>query len=123
VALVLPGLGLTMTGCSPSSSEALMLDTSPAGSARGAALTADSELHGEVVDGRACFWVVTDNGAEVTLVWPPGSVAREDPLRIENSAGQVVATAGASARSMSGNPDQSSGCRPGSTRFIVGSID
>ena len=41
-----------------------MLDTSPAGSARGAALTADSELHGEVVDGRACFWVVTDNGAE-----------------------------------------------------------
>ena len=67
-----------------------MLDTSPAGSARGAALTADSDLHGEVVDGRACFWVVTDNGAEVTLVWPPGSVAREDPLRIENSAGQVV---------------------------------
>lgn len=122
LALALPGLGISMTGCT-SSADTLGLDTSTAGSARSAALNAAGPLQGEVIHGRACFWVTTDSGAEVALVWPPGSVARENPLRVESSTGELVAESGTSTSSLSGNPDEGAGCRPGSTRFIVGPVD
>lgn len=110
----------TMTGCS--SSAALTLDTSVV-SARSAALVAAGPIQGEVTNGHACFWITTPDGAMVSLVWPQGSTAHEDPLRVENDQRRVIAVVGDDTTTLSGQPSDEPGCRAGSTTFILGPAD
>ncbi|MDO5094432.1 MAG: hypothetical protein Q4D79_13635 [Propionibacteriaceae bacterium] len=108
---------LVAASCSPS--PPLTLDTE-APSARSGSLDADGPLQGEIVGGHACFWVTATDGGVVSLVWPEASVARDNPLRVEDSNGRVIATVGDDPSSLSGNPTTEPGCRADSTRFIVG---
>lgn len=100
----------------------LGLDVSAGGSARAAGLDTSDVLQGEVVNGKACFWITTRDGRELTLVWPPGSVAKENPLRVEDRTGNVLAAVGTRGTQISGHPEPGAGCRPGSARFVVGDV-
>ena len=113
-------LAFTMTSCAPGTP--LTLDTSVA-SARSAALATEGRIQGEVKNGHACFWITTLDGALVSLVWPAGLTARDNPLRVEDSEGRVVAAVGADPAKLGGQPSEEPGCKTGSTRFILGPID
>ncbi len=109
-------VALLIAGCAPG---ALTLDTA-APSRRSAGLDFDEPLQGQVTGGHACFWVQTASDGVVSLVWPEGYVARDDPLRVEDDTGQVVARVGDTPRRMVGTPSTEPGCQPGSTRFVLG---
>jgi len=113
-------LMFSMTSCSRSAP--LTLDTSVA-SARSAALVADGQIQGEVANGHACFWITTPDGATVSLVWPEGSTARDNPLRVEDDRGRIIAAVGDDPSRLSGHPSDEPGCATESTRFILGPIE
>ena len=62
---------------------------------RGRALTGKGGLlAGQTnLDGTACFWL-GDAETREALMWPPGSVARSEPLRVIDESGHVAATVG-----------------------------
>lgn len=110
---------MSLTGCS--SSPSLSLDTA-AMSGRGALLVAAGPLEGEVLDGHACFWVPVDGGA-VSLVWPEGSIAKNDPLRVEDPDGHVLIRIGDDPSGLSGHPSDEAGCHQRSQQFLLGPMD
>lgn len=109
---------MSLADCS--SSPALSLDTA-ATSGRSASLVAAGPLEGEVLDGHACFWVPVDGGV-VSLVWPEGSIAKDDPLRVEDPDGHVLIRVGDDPSGLSGHPSDEAGCHQGSQQFLLGSI-
>ena len=122
-AAVLPGLLVTsISGCSDGGS--LGLDVSSASSGtRGAALDGIGALQGSVIDGKACFWVTVADGSTISLVWPAGSVAKDDPLRVEDATGKVLATVGDTNLLFAGMPGtRERGCHPGSSVFYAGEV-
>ena len=121
----LVGIGLSLMfiplGCS-SDSSALTLDTSETASLRLAGLIVDP-LHGEVKDGHACFWVSGTEGWSTSLIWPPGTVAKDNPLRVEDGHGNVLATVGETIEGWGGNSTDGEGCHEGSERFYLRAIE
>jgi hypothetical protein len=120
---VLQVLPLTLlSGCSSGGS--LELDVSaPSAGTRGATLDLVGGLQGSVTKGKACFWVTASDGSTVSLVWPAGSTARVDPLRVEDSTGRVLATVGDANLLFEGTPGtDEEGCHPGSTVFFAGGV-
>jgi hypothetical protein len=116
-------LGVWVGGAGCSGNRAVALDTAaPAG--RAAGLAAQGDLMGEVADGKACFWVVSESGETVSLVWPVGAVAKTDPLRVEDAGGWVIATVGDAVNPLWGGVfEQQSGCRDGGGRFVLESLN
>ncbi|PDP85119.1 hypothetical protein CQJ94_24275 [Glycomyces fuscus] len=52
-------------------------------------------LGGETADGTVCFTVEPPDGpGRLLVVWPEGYTALDDPLRVVDGTGEVVATAG-----------------------------
>ena len=121
-ATVLPALLTFMSGCS--SGGPLALDVSaPSAGTRGATLDLVGALQGSVTNDKACFWVTASDGSTISLVWPAGSAAREDPLRVEDSTGRVLATVGDADLLFEGTPGTGEGgCQSGSTVFFAGDV-
>lgn len=105
-----------------SQSERLALDTAERVSARSAGLVTGRGIEGEVVDGKACFWVTNEAGEETSIVWPPGSIALTDPLRVESGQGEVLVEVGDRDSLIAGNPSDGPGCRAGSGSFLVNKV-
>lgn len=61
-------------------------------------------LEGDVKDGKACFWVAAEGGSTHSIVWPAGSQARIDPLRVVDTDGAEVAKVGDRALVIGGLP-------------------
>lgn len=122
-ALAAVGLALAVlpVGCF-SDSSTLTLDTSDIASIRLAGLIVDP-LQGEVKDGHACFWVSDPAGWSASLIWPPGTVAKDDPLRVEDGRGHVLATVGDTIKGWGGNTVDGEGCHEGSERFYLRAIE
>lgn len=85
---------LLIAGCSGASAEPEVLSTG-VGVEEG---HADSELvgslSGTVADGVACFLVTTEDGQEFLVSWPEEYAALDEPLRLLDETGAVVATEG-----------------------------
>jgi hypothetical protein len=97
------------------------LDVSKTEGGRAAALTAKGLLQGEVEDGKACFWVEVEGGSTHSIVWPAGSQARIEPLRVVDRDGTEIAKVGDSNLVFGGSPlpDQP-GCHAGSSTWLAG---
>jgi hypothetical protein len=76
------------------------------------------ELLGEVTDGRACFWGRIE-GREIALVWPLGSVAKADPLRVFSSDGKEIARVGKPVAAGGTFVTTLRPCRPGAEVYLV----
>ncbi|MGL5857955.1 MAG: hypothetical protein ACRC35_06045 [Angustibacter sp.] len=117
----------SLTGCTDDPAEApqpLAVDvtSAPAGASRGAALNFRGALDGRVAGGRACLWVTAPDGTAISLVWPAGSTARPDPLRVLAPDGTVLATVGDRQLPAAGYPDPAPGCHGGGTTFVIGAV-
>lgn len=115
VALVLAG-GSTL-GCA--SSQSLAVDVAESDEVDLLVLFRLPELFGEVAEGRACFWGRIE-GREIALVWPPGAVAKSDPLRVLGSDGKELARVGKPV-AMGGKLGVTTlrPCRPGAEVYLV----
>ncbi|QVQ53958.1 hypothetical protein J4H86_09765 [Spiractinospora alimapuensis] len=51
-------------------------------------------LVGETVGNQACFWTGAHPGEGFYVLWPEGSRALEDPLRVIDAHGDLIATVG-----------------------------
>ena len=87
-------------------------------------ITATGPLQARLVDDKACFWFVADDGTEVSIVWPASSTARSDPLRILNDDEEVIAAAGQVGLSFSGSfLEGRAGCfGPASQVFVAATV-
>jgi len=87
-------------------------------------ITAPGPLQSRLADGKACFWFVAVNGADVSIVWPVDSTARTDPLRILNGNREVIATTGQVGLSFGGSfMEGRAGCSgPESQVFVAGAV-
>lgn len=109
---------------SSGSGDSLTLDVAQTAAAHSMEITAPGPLLSRVLDERACFWFVAVDGTEVSIIWPPGSSARIDPLRIVNRDGHVIATTGQAGLSFSGSfLEGRAGCLgPQSQTFVTGAV-
>jgi hypothetical protein len=117
------GAGLAVlaitVGCSGSS---LTIDVG-APESRGVGLAASGTLlDGEVASGHACFWVTLASGEVVSLVWPPGSTAKDGPLRVVDSSGTTIAKVGDSVAYYGGHGLDGPGCHGADRRFLVETV-
>jgi hypothetical protein len=85
----------------------------------------DTVLHGQAnSDGTACLWY-GDGAERVALVWPPGYVARGNPLAVYDGSGALIGVVGQHiALGGGGGPNGGSsvsvlGCSPVSGIWIV----
>lgn len=87
-------------------------------------ISAPGPLRSRLGDGRACFWFVAVDGTEVSIVWPAGSTARSEPLRVLDGDGEVIASSGDVGLSFSGSFSEGrAGCSgPASQVFVAGSV-
>lgn len=83
--------GSPTLGCT--ASESLVVDVAEHGESVRLSQFRIPEVFGEVAGGRACFWGSIE-GREIALVWPQGSVAKSNPLRVLASDGTELARVG-----------------------------
>lgn len=116
--------GLLLAGSACSSPE-LGLDTAPAGPEASSSFeigfgAPEMTYAGEVRDGKLCIWVDTGAGNLVAVRWPAGSVAKRDPLRVEDSSGKTLARVGDHLTGQEGGTSlEKPGCHPGSTSTFL----
>jgi hypothetical protein len=87
-------------------------------------ITAPGPLQSRLVDGHACFWFEALDGTVVSIVWPRGSVARTDPLRVLTGDGDPLAVTADTGLSFGGSfLEGRSGCAgPDSKVFVAGAV-
>lgn len=104
-------LTLALAGCSDEGGAGrLDLDTyeNPQGTAM--LSIAEGMVVGSVAGGRACFWLGSEPGAGDYVKWPEGYYALDNPLRVMNGDGGVVAESGESVHLGGGELPQSGEC-------------
>jgi hypothetical protein len=104
--------------------QSVKLDVSTTEGGRQAALMTQGPLEGDVKDGKACFWVAAEGGSTHSIVWPAGSQARIDPLRVVDKDGAEVAKVGDRALVIGGSPlfPDRPGCHAGSSTWLASSV-
>lgn len=115
-----------MSACdNPASSETIRLDTAKNADTHLMEITAPGPLQSRLADGRACFWFVTTAGEPVSIIWPHGSVAQLDPLRVVSADGRTIAVTGDEGLSFTGSfLEDRSGCAgPDSETFVAGVVE
>lgn len=87
-------------------------------------ITVQGRLQSRLVDGHACFWFEALDGTIVSIVWPRGSIARTDPLRVLSGDGDPLAVTADTGLSFGGSfLEGRSGCAgPGSKVFVAGAV-
>jgi hypothetical protein len=87
-------------------------------------IVAQGALHSSVTEEHACFWFDGADGTVVSLIWPEGSSAVADPLRVLDAGGNVIATTGDEGVAFGGSfLERKPGCAgPGSTTFVAGLV-
>lgn len=82
--------------------------------------SAEMIYRGEVANGSLCMWVETSTGEQVSLRWPKGYVAKQDPLRVEDSSGRTVARVGDHLTGREGgSPLAETGCHQGAASTFL----
>lgn len=106
-----------------SSVQSVQLDVSATEGGRQAALRTEGPLEGDVKAGKACFWVAAGGGYTFSIIWPAGSQARIDPLRVIDKDGAEIAKVGDRVE-IGGSqvfPDRP-GCHAGSSTWQASSV-
>lgn len=78
-------------------------------------------LVGETVGDQACFWTGEHPGDGFYVLWPEGSRALENPLRVIDAQGDLIATVGDTISPYGGPRDVAGNCGSAYARaYIVG---
>jgi len=120
--LVIANLPIALSGCHGYLNnviEGLTLDIS-APTGRGTGLASKSSLLGTISNqNHACFSVISESGETISLIWPLGYTAQNDPLRVISNEGNLVFSIGDNVSGISGNWLPKVGCRGEGSSFIV----
>lgn len=103
--------------------DVVTLDTADTPMTNQMALEVAGPLRSRVTNGHACFWFVGEDGSTISILWPHGSTAATDPLRVLDADGEVLATSGVRGLALTGAfVEDRPGCAGSESRLFAAGV-